>query len=121
MGIRLADNVQLPAVIIALSNPNRDPNHKIPAPVAAAMQSIVDTFYQALTAAAQAQAAAGKAATAPGGDNTAVIQPGPAVDQARARANQAYRALFGDEAYNQLTLNAALEVKLPVAAAGGTP
>ena len=50
MGIRLADNVRLPAVILALSDPNRDPHHKTPAPVAAAMQAIVDTFYQDLAA-----------------------------------------------------------------------
>lgn len=119
-GVRLADNVRLPAVILALSDSARDPNHKVPAPVAAAMQSIVDTFYQDLAASVRDGAIAGKttaaesadgAATAPGSEDTVVIQPGPAVDQARARANETYRTLFGDEAYNRLTMNTALEVK----------
>jgi hypothetical protein len=42
-----------------------------------------------------------------------VIQPGPAVAHARATAKARYRALFGDEAYNRLTINAALEANLP--------
>ncbi|MEI6654354.1 MAG: hypothetical protein WCP45_06265 [Verrucomicrobiota bacterium] len=126
LGIRLADNVKLPAVIIALSDPNRDPEHKLPQPVLDCMQGIVDRFYQDLAASAGNQA--GTASKPPGtspdptapvtaaDNNTVVIEPGPAVDKARARANEMYRALFGDEAYNRLTMNSALEVQLPVEA-----
>ncbi len=120
LGIRLADNVKLPAVIIALSDPNRDPEHKLPQPVLDCMQGIVDRFYQDLAASAAGKQpgsspdpSAPEAAT---DDNTVVIEPGPAVDKARARANEMYRALFGDEAYNRLTMNSALEVQLPTAA-----
>jgi len=124
-GLRLSDNVKLPAVILALSDPNRDPEHKLPQPVLDCMQGIVDRFYQDLAASAGNQAGtAGKppgtspdpAAPVTAADNTVVIEPGPAVDKARARANEMYRALFGDEAYNRLTMNSALEVQLPVEA-----
>ncbi|MEI6196243.1 MAG: hypothetical protein WCS42_18140 [Verrucomicrobiota bacterium] len=125
LGIRLADNVKLPAVILALSDPNRDPEHKLPQPVLDCMQGIVDRFYQDLAASASNQSGTANkppgtspdpAAPVTAADNTVVIEPGPAVDKARARANEMYRALFGDEAYNQLTMNSALEVQLPVAA-----
>ena len=128
-GVRLADNVRLPAVILALSDSARDPNHKVPAPVAAAMQSIVDTFYQDLAASVREGIIAGNptagqsadgVAIAPGSEDTVVIQPGPAVDQARARANETYRTLFGDDAYNRLTMNTALEVKPAVESASAS-
>jgi len=130
LGVRLGDDVQLPAVILALSDPNRDPGHKTPAPVAAAMQAIVDRFYQDLTASVRDQSAKGNVpstqapdATVPevGNEDTVVIEPGPAVDKARARANETYRTLFGDDAYNRLTMGTAIEVKLPVASAGDKP
>ena len=109
-GIRLADDVQLPAVILAINAVKHDPNSKLPAPVAAAMYAIVDTFYPDL---AEASRQAGAEAS-PDEENTLVIKPGPAVDRARGRADETYRALFGDDAFNRMTLNAALEVRLPV-------
>ena len=113
-GIQLADDVQLPAVIIALSDPNKDPQHKIPPPVAAAMQRIVDSFYQELAASVRENPMGEDTKpTEADGLETVVIQPGPAVEQARANANEAYRVLFGDEAFNRLMMNAALEARLP--------
>ena len=131
-------------MILALGDPNRDPEHKTPAPVAAAMQGIVDRFYQELAASVQDQNPAGtkpsshaadvsgteKASGPPadasgtgvgGEENTVVIKPGPAVDQARARANETYRALFGDEAYNRMIMNAAIEVMSSAPPASGKP
>lgn len=118
-GIRLADNVRLPAVVLALSMPNRDPQHPIPAPVAAAMQGIVDRFYQDLAAGVRQQNAADASSgqISADGEDTVVVNPGPIVDAARARANETYRTLFGDDAYNRLTMNTALEVQ-PAMAAG---
>jgi hypothetical protein len=114
-GIQLADNVQLPAVILALNSALKDPNKKVPAPVAAAMQGIIDTFYQDLAVSVQNDPAiGGTEVSSTETDSTILIQPGPAVESARKRANETYRALFGDEAYGQMTMNALLESRLPV-------
>lgn len=113
-GMRLADNVPLPAVIIDLNTTMKDPERKIPQPIRDAMQAIVDTFYQDLAASVRDQPVGASGPTAKtADDNTIVIEPGPAVDRARATANETYRALFGDAAYNRMTMNALLESKLP--------
>ncbi len=112
-GIRLADNVPLPAVIIDLNTTMKDPERKIPMPIRDAMQSIIDTFYQDLAASVRDRPAGTTATTTD--VNTIVIELGPAVDRARATANETYRALFGDAAYNRMTMNAVLESQLPAA------
>ncbi len=115
-GIQLADNVKLPAVIFAISTAEKNPDRRIPAPVAAAMHGIVDSFYRDLMEGAAAAnvgaTSAASNATTDTGD-TLVIHPGSAVDRARERANQTYRALFGDAAYNQVTMKAVIDVQLP--------
>ncbi len=103
--LRLADNLPLPAAIIAINNAKKDPAHPIEQPVLDAMQNIVDTFYQEL--------AASVIGGQPTSDNTIVIQDGPLVDQARDHADESYRLLFGDEAYNRMTIDAVIESRLP--------
>lgn len=110
VGIRLADNVQLPAVVLAINAVENNPQSTLPEPVAAAMHAIVDTFYQDLAESSRQNGSV----TSPDEEGTVVIQPGPAVESARARANETYRALFGDDAFNRLTVNTALEVRIPV-------
>jgi hypothetical protein len=117
-GIQLADNVKLPAVILAINAAERAPQKKIPAPVAAAMHGIVDTFYQDLAESAT-KAAGDTSPQGPGAvtdatvSDTIVIHPGPAVEQARNKANETYRALFGDAAYDRMTMSALMESQLP--------
>ena len=93
--------------------------NEFPAPVAAAMQGIVDRFYQDLAAGVRQQNAADASSgqISADGEDTVVVNPGPIVEAARARANETYRTLFGDDAYNRLTMNTALEVQ-PAMAAG---
>jgi hypothetical protein len=117
-GIQLADDVQLPAVILAINAAEKDPENKMTAPIAAAMHAIVETFYQDLAASAL-ENRPGESPPETGADNTLVIKPGPAVERARDKANETYRALFGDEAYNQMLMSAALEARLPVTPDGG--
>ena len=112
LGIQLAEDVQLPAVIIALSDPNRDSEHKVPPPVSAAMQKIVDSFYQELAASVRVESLAVNSVTDADGQETIVIQRGPAVERACANANESYRVLFGDEAFNRLTMSSMLEARL---------
>lgn len=120
-GFQLADDVQLPAVILALSAAEKNPTKKVPEPIAAAMRGIIDTFYQDLAESARSAAAGGNQATTleTAADGTVIIQKGPAVDRARARANETYRALFGADAFNRMTMNALLESQLPVDAGTG--
>lgn len=117
-GIRLAESVKLPAVILAISAAENDPHTKLSAPVAAALHRIVDTFYQNLADSVEqvevievpAQIAA---ETADVVEDTIIIQPGAAVELAREQANETYRALFGDAAYDQMTMRALMESHLP--------
>lgn len=134
-GIRLADDVKLPAVILAINAAERDPQKNIPEPVKAAMRGIVDTFYRDLADSAAATQAPNSTSKPPDSateapdsasqtpeptaaesvteDDTIVIRPGPAVEEARERANETYRALFGDAAFDQMTMNALIESQLP--------
>ena len=80
-----------------------------------AIKGVIDTFYQDLAVSVQNDPAiVGTDAAATETDPTILIHPGPAVESARKRANETYRALFGDEAYGQMTMNALLESRLPV-------
>lgn len=106
--VRLADDVQLPAVILTLNEERADPANLTPQPIKDAMNSIVDTFYQDLAKAAVQGEHVGQDP-----DGTYVIGKGSAVDRARDRANEIYRALFGDDAYNRMSMNAVLESQLP--------
>jgi hypothetical protein len=106
--VRLAPDVQLPAVILAIHKEQNDPNNQKPQPIKDAMNAIVDRFYEDLAKAA----AAGEHASIDD-DGTHVIGKGPAVDRARNYANEVYRALFGNAAFNQMTMDAVLEAQLP--------
>ena len=44
---------------------------------------------------------------------TTVITPGESVDEACNRADEQYRTLFGEAAYNRQGMNSAIEVRLP--------
>ena len=117
-GIQLADNVKLPAVILAITAVKNDTGTKIPAPVAAAMRGIVDTFYRNLADSAD-PVGSGSSPEASSTEDTIVIHPGPAVEKARKRANETYRALFGDVAYDQMTMRALMEAQLPTGVVTG--
>jgi hypothetical protein len=135
----LADNVQLPGALM----PDDEAATTSPE-INAAIRSIGDTFYQTIAATPAATsspagesaspiATAGQSATAdqsaPGGgvadptsgarDDTTVIAPGPDVERARDIADETYRAMFGNDAYNRQTLNSTIEVNLPMATGSG--
>lgn len=117
-GIQLAESVKLPAAVMALADPgfrNLTPQQN------AALQAVVDTFYQDLAASTETRLAnndltGGKLVVSPEGEETVVVQPGPDVDKARQRANEVFRALFGDDRYNQVTMQSAMEAMLPPSA-----
>ena len=105
VGIRLAHDVRLPAAALPL-------DFKM-SPVAEKMlKEIVDDYYRELAA---------TVASAPEGDEiqsgdegpTVLVSNGPIVDEARKRADYRFRALFGNAAYNRITMNSVLESRLP--------
>ena len=119
--IQLGVDVQLPAALMVWDEPEMaDSNEEISPAVVEANQNIGDTFYQEIAAmvASQPVGSITPGVNNPqntGADDTTVIPPGPEVDRARARADQQYQALFGDDAYNRQTMNSAIDVTLPAA------
>lgn len=110
-GVQLADDVRLPAAIMAQGVPDAT-THNMTSPAAAANREIVNSFYRELLATADNTPATADPAT--GGEQTAVVPPGAGVDNARRHADELYRAMFGDAAFNQQGISSAIEVRLPV-------
>lgn len=117
VGIRLASDVRLPAAALPV-------DFKMSPAAEKMLKEIVDDYYREL---------AGTVESAPEGDGarsgdegpTVLVSNGPNVDAARKRADYRFRALFGNAAYNRMTMNSVLESHLPLArppatdAAGG--
>ena len=81
--------------------------------VAAARSQIVDGFYADLFQQLVSDAEPPEIEIDPEtGEETVVIPPGYGDDSARQRANELYRTLFGQDAYNSKLLAAALESRL---------
>ncbi len=87
-----------------------------------ALEQIVIDYYRDLAAglkspqsgdsADEAQVPLEESAT---GELTRIIPNGPATDAARKRADYRFKALFGNAAYNRLTMKTAMDLQAPVA------
>ncbi len=107
--IQLAEDVRLPAALMPHQTANESPA------VTAARIAIGERFYRELQEIVANQAPADAAVQAPvDAAATTVIHQSRATENALRRANEEYRALFGDEAFNRKTMDTHLEVKLPV-------
>lgn len=94
---------------IASATPN-----PIPPAIVAAQQGIVDTFYQEVATGVITPNLSPAVNDSPElAEATTVITPSETVDGARHRANELYRTLFGEAAYNRQGMNSAIEVQLP--------
>lgn len=106
--VQLADNARLPAAFMALARSSAEPDKALPLTSNKALQAIEDGFYQDLAVQAsdsnQVDGTEGPAV---------VIGPGPILEDASARANELYRSLFGNDAYNRHAMDSAKEVLLP--------
>lgn len=98
--VRLADDVRLPAALIPDAEANLTPA------VTAATAEIGNTFYRELQETANNNTSNQEA-------DTATIFNDPNTEQALTRADEQYRALFGDEDYNRKTAESHIEVNLP--------
>jgi len=102
--IQLESDVRLPAALLPPYLVNQ------PIPVDAAVQEITNAFYRRLQAVADAD---GNSKEIRGSEDTIMISQNPSTAHARDLANEQYRALFGNEAYNQKTLESTIEAQLP--------
>jgi hypothetical protein len=120
--IRLADDHQLPAAAMpelaaaghdAQGGGRNTENVSAGGQVAAARSQIVDGFYADLIHQLDSDAQPpGTEIDPETGEETVVIPPGYGDGSARQRANEHYRTLFGQDAYNSKLLAAALESRL---------
>ncbi len=78
--------------------------------VEAASEEIVNHFYREISVEASGNAEV----------DTVVVEPDARTAQILRSADQYYRMIFGDEAYNRHTMRSAIDVTLPVAPEAGT-
>jgi len=106
--IQLAEDVRLPAALMPHQTANESPA------VTAARLAIGERFYRELQEIVANQAQVDATVQTPvDAAATTVIHQSRATENALRRANEEYRALFGDEAFNRKTMDTHLEVKLP--------
>jgi hypothetical protein len=119
-GLRLAPDVRLPAAALPV-------DFKMSSVAEKALKNIVDDYYRDLAAALAPELEAathgqdnggdgGLIETAENGERTVVVTNGKVAEYARKRADARFKALFGNAAFNQMTIQSALESRLP---AGG--
>lgn len=100
--IQLAESVRLPAALIPQENaPNKQST------VAKATEEIASTYYHDL------QTEIAGALEPQNSGDTVTIPQIPETEQIRLRSDEQFRALYGNERYNQQVIGSALEVMLP--------
>ena len=114
-GLRLAEDVRLPAAAM--------PNDMKLTPVAEkVLKNIVDDYYRDLAAGLapvmEAVSNGGQVEGTPvetgeQGEKTVVVTNGEVAEYARKRADARFRAIFGYAAYNRITMQSAIESRLP--------
>lgn len=118
MGIRLAPDVRLPVAAMPL-------DFKVSPVAKEVLDQIVADYYQEIALPPSSDDQNGNAGPAnpsptdlieesETGELTRVVGNSPAVDAARKRADARFKALFGSEAYNRMTMNTLLEARSPV-------
>jgi hypothetical protein len=105
VAVQLAENVALPAAVLALADPTH--NSPLSANDRRIAEEITNAFYQELSN--SAVVTANRTRT-----DTIIITPGPAVDQARRHADERFQALFGDSDYMKSLTESAIEVRIPL-------
>lgn len=119
--IQLAANVQLPAAVMAKGTWAANPSLANSPTAMAANEEIVNSFYRELSERLSEPPPTrnGESSTEPPATDsqaadptTVVVTEGPIIQDARERANQRFRTLYGNEAYNRLIMNAAIEPTL---------
>ncbi|MCU0779955.1 MAG: hypothetical protein MUF04_02505 [Akkermansiaceae bacterium] len=114
-GLRLAEDVRLPAAAMPI-------DMKLTPVAEMALKEIVDDYYRDLAVGiAPVLAAVSNGEQVDGtpietgeqGEKTVVVTNGEVAEYARKRADARFRAIFGYAAYNRITMQSALESRLP--------
>jgi hypothetical protein len=116
-GLRLAPDVRLPAAALPV-------DFKMSPVAEKALKNIVDDYYRDLAAALAPELEAathgqdnggdgGLIETGGNGEKTVVVTNGKIAEYARKRADARFKALFGNAAFNRMTMQSALESRLP--------
>lgn len=113
--IQLAENFRLPASTLIQGVNRNSPFPMVSPAISAATQEIENSFYRALAATPPetGQTPQGIPPDAIENEDTRLIPPTAETERLRIQADQWYRTLFGDAAYNQQTMNSLIEVRLP--------
>ncbi len=106
--IQLANNFRLPAALLSRSFTPTEPK---PAAVENITRQIEDTFYRKLGS--NRSESPETVAADSNVDPNVVIEPDEESIQVLDHADQLYRSMFGQEAFNRQSLNSAIEVRLP--------
>lgn len=116
IGLRLAPDVRLPLAAMPL-------DFNVSPVAQKAREQIVQDYYQEIASALLTDQSGNSHAS----DNTLIEEPetgeltrvvtnGLTVDAARKRADYRFKVLFGNKAYNRMTMNTLLEARTPVSA-----
>lgn len=113
--VQLGVAARLPAVIITQFSCGGPGQQSATPEMGASTEALVASFYLDLAKRAAAGSPYGVASAENGaqlleGEATAVIEPGPVLEAASATANEQFRALFGQNAYNRHSIISALEL-----------
>ena len=114
-GLRLAENVRLPAAAMPVEMKLTPVAEKV-------LKNILDDYYRDLAAGLApvmeavsngGQVEGSPVETGEQGEKTVVVTNGEVAEYARKRADARFRAIFGYAAYNRITMQSALESRLP--------
>lgn len=124
LAVQLGNTARLPAVMLVQTAGDSIGQPPNTLEMEASTAALTDSFYLDLAE----RVAAGRpddvtsaegVAPFPDGQAVAVVEPGPELDAATATANEQFRALFGQNAYNRNSIISALEVSTQAQAGGG--
>jgi hypothetical protein len=106
---RLGSDVRLPAALM-----HQAATTAATLEIAAANQGIIDSFYQEIfSRSADGTTDEQENPLIAEVEETLVIPAGKNTDSVRERADEIYRALYGNEAFNRYSIESAVEVRLP--------
>jgi hypothetical protein len=116
VGIRLGSDVRLPAAAMPIDFEMSPVAEKV-------LRTIVEDYYRDLANSVAVDVESVRngdsnegivVETTEDGEKTVIVGNGGIAEEARKRADQRFKSLFGNAAYNRLTMHSALERMLPV-------
>lgn len=115
LAVQLSEGFRLPAVIMAQGLASNDGRNEVTQQVKAASDEVVNRFYGEIACEVSDRSVQEEALPKDVGmeEDTVVVQPDAGTEQVRRAADELYRTLFGDEAYNRNMIHSAIEVTLP--------